>query len=36
MFIWDIAEDVVRHRFIIGNYYRYEIIEDKDITIQIN
>jgi len=40
--IWDslilkyIIEDVVRQRFIIGNYYRWEMIEDKDIKIQIN
>ena len=30
------AEDVVRQRFVIGNYYRWEMIEDKDIKIQIN
>jgi len=40
--IWDslilkyIAEDVVRQRFVIGKYYRWEMIEDKDIKIQIN
>jgi len=40
--IWDslilkyTAEDVVRQRFVIGNYYRWEMIEDKDIKIQIN
>jgi len=31
-----IAEDVVRQRFVIGKYYRWEMIEDKDIKIQIN
>jgi len=30
------AEDIVRQRFSIGNYYRWEMIEDKDIKIQIN
>ncbi|XP_014523828.1 uncharacterized protein LOC106780099 [Vigna radiata var. radiata] len=30
------AEDVVRQRFVIGNYYRWEMIEDKDIKTQIN
>jgi len=30
------AEDVFKQRFIIGNYYRWEMIEDKDIKIQIN
>jgi len=40
--IWDsfilkyIVEDVVRQRFVIENYYRWEIIEGKDIKIQIN
>jgi len=40
--IWDslilkyTAKDVVRQRFVIGNYYRWEMIEDKDIKIQIN
>jgi len=31
-----IAEDIVRQRFIIGNYYCWEMIKDKDIKIQIN
>jgi len=30
------AEDVVQQRFIVGNYYRWKMIEDKDIKIQIN
>jgi len=30
------VEDVVRQRFVIENYYRWEMIEDKDIKIQIN
>ena len=40
--IWDslilkyTVEDVVRQRFVIGNYYRWEMIKDKDIKIQIN
>jgi len=40
--IWDslilkyIVEDIVRQRFVIGNYYRWEIIEGKDNKIQIN
>jgi len=40
--IWDslilkcIVEDVVKQIFIIGNYYRWELIEDKDIKTQIN
>jgi len=40
--IWDslilnyTAEDVVRQRFVIRKYYRWEMIEDKDIKIQIN
>ncbi|XP_014499072.1 uncharacterized protein LOC106760139 [Vigna radiata var. radiata] len=40
--IWDsliltyTAKDVVRQRFIIRNYYRWEMIEDKDIKTQIN
>jgi len=40
--IWDslflkyTAEDIVRQRFVIGNYYRWEMIEGKDIKIQIN
>jgi len=40
--IWDslilkyTSEDVVQQRFVIGNYYRWEMIKDKDIKIQIN
>jgi len=40
--IWDslilkyTVEDIVRQRFVIANYYRWEMIEDKDIKIQIN
>jgi len=29
------VEDVVRQRFVIGKYYRWEMIEDKDIKIQM-
>jgi len=40
--IWDslilkyTVEDVVWQRFVIGNYCHWEMIEDKDIKIQIN
>jgi len=40
--IWDCfilrytAEDIIRQRFIISSYYRWEMIEGKDIKIQIN
>jgi len=40
--IWDslilkyTVEDVVRQRFLIKNYYCWEMIKDKDIKIQIN
>jgi len=40
--IWDslilkyTVEDIVRQRFVIANYYCWEMIEDKDIKIQIN
>jgi len=40
--IWDslilkyTVEDIVRQRFVITNYYRWEMIEGKDIKIQIN
>ena len=40
--IWDslilkyTVEDIVRQRFVIANYYRWEMIEGKDIKIQIN
>ena len=40
--IWDslilkyTAEDIVRQRFVIAKYYRWEMIEGKDIKIQIN
>jgi len=40
--IWDslilkyTAKDVVRQNFVIENYYRWEMIEDKDIKIKIN
>ena len=41
-YIWDslilkyTAEDIVRQRFVIANYYRWEMIEGKDFKIQIN
>ena len=40
--IWDslilkyTTEDIVRQRFVIANYYRWEMIEGKYIKIQIN
>lgn len=30
------VEDVIRQMFAIGNYYRYKMIEDKDIKSPIN
>ncbi|KAG4958682.1 hypothetical protein JHK87_035315 [Glycine soja] len=30
------VEDVVRQRFIIANYYRWTMNEEKDIKVQIN
>ncbi|KAL2348204.1 hypothetical protein Fmac_002204 [Flemingia macrophylla] len=30
------AEDTVRQRFIIANFYRWEMNEEKDIKVQIN
>ena len=40
--IWDSlilkynVKDVIRQRFVIKNYYRWKMIEDRDIKIQIN
>ncbi|RDX84488.1 hypothetical protein CR513_34458, partial [Mucuna pruriens] len=31
-----ITKDVVRQRFIIGNYYCWEMAKDKDIKVQLN
>nr|XP_016447903.1 PREDICTED: uncharacterized protein LOC107772959 [Nicotiana tabacum] len=30
------AEDATKQKFVIGNYYNWEMTEDKDITAQIN
>ncbi|GAU51024.1 hypothetical protein TSUD_283680 [Trifolium subterraneum] len=30
------AEDAGKQKFVIGNYYRWEMVEDKDIKAQIN
>ena len=30
------AEDVGKHKFVVGNYYKWEMVDDKDIKIQIN
>ncbi|XP_075074760.1 uncharacterized protein LOC142162318 [Nicotiana tabacum] len=30
------AEDATKQKFVIGNYYKWEMTEDKDITAQIN
>ena len=41
-YIWDslilkyTSKDIVRQKFMIGNYYRWEMIKGKDIKIQIN
>ena len=40
--IWDsmvqkyTAEDVGKQKFVVGNYYKWEMVDDKDIKIQIN
>jgi hypothetical protein len=40
--IWDsmiskyTAEDAGKQKFVVGNYYRWEMTEDKDIKVQIN
>jgi len=40
--IWDsmitkyIAEDAGKEKFVIGNYYRWEMNDEKDIKAQIN
>jgi hypothetical protein len=40
--IWELmatmytAEDAGKQKFVIGNYYRWEMVEDKDIKVHIN
>ena len=31
-----IAEDVGKQKFVIGNYYKWEMVNNKDIKLQIN
>ena len=30
------AEDVDKQQFVIGNYYKWEMVDNKDIKLQIN
>ena len=30
------AEDVGKQKFIVGNYYKWEMVDNKDIKLQIN
>ena len=30
------AEDVGKQKFVVGNYCKYEIVDNKDIKLQIN
>ena len=40
--IWDsmlkkyTAEDVGKQKFVVGNYYKWEMVDNKDIKLQIN
>ena len=36
MLIKYIAEDVGKQKFVVGNYYKWEMVENKDIKLQIN
>ena len=31
-----IAEDVGKQKFVVGNYYKWEMVDNKDIKLQIN
>ena len=31
-----IAQDVGKQNFVVGNYYKWEMIDNKDIKLQIN
>lgn len=31
-----IAEDAIKQNFIIGNFYKWEMVEGKDVKVQIN
>ena len=31
-----IVEDVGKEKFVVGNYYKWEIVNNKDIKLQIN
>ena len=30
------AEDVGKQKFVVGNYYKWEMVDNKDIKLQIN
>ena len=30
------AEDVGKQKFVVGNYYKWEMVNNKDIKLQIN
>ena len=30
------AEDVEKLKFVVGNYYKWEMVDNKDIKLQIN
>ena len=30
------AEDVGKQKFVVGNYYKWEMVDTKDIKLQIN
>ena len=40
--IWDsmlkkyMAEDVGKHKFVVGNYYKWEMVSNKDIKLKVN
>ena len=31
-----IVEDVGKQKFVVGNYYKWEMVDNKDIKLQIN
>ena len=36
MLIKYIAKDVGKQKFVVGNYYKWEMVDNKDIKLQIN
>ena len=40
--IWDsmlkkyMTEDVGKHKFVVGNYYKWEMVSNKDIKLKVN